>query len=134
MAKFPSETADRGTVKTTDRLLIHNIDTGATEFTTVLALLTALSNSGIGLTLNSASYQNHLALSRSGNGVLFTQSGTSILVEAVGSSAILDFFGGKLKVLVAGVPEYADNAAAITGGLSAGTIYRTGDALKIVHA
>jgi hypothetical protein len=29
--------------------------------------------------------------------------------------------------------SYADNAAAIAGGLSAGTIYRTGDNLKIVH-
>ncbi len=31
------------------------------------------------------------------------------------------------------VGDYADNAAAITAGLSVGTIYRTGDALKIVH-
>jgi len=29
--------------------------------------------------------------------------------------------------------EYTDNAAAIAGGLSVGTLYRTGDALKIVH-
>lgn len=32
-----------------------------------------------------------------------------------------------------GTAQYADNAAAITGGLAAGTIYRTGDLLKIVH-
>lgn len=32
-----------------------------------------------------------------------------------------------------GVQEFADNAAAITGGLATGAIYRTGDALKIVH-
>lgn len=32
-----------------------------------------------------------------------------------------------------GVPEFADNASAITGGLAAGTIYRTGDLMKIVH-
>lgn len=31
------------------------------------------------------------------------------------------------------VPEYADNAAAVTGGLNVGDIYRTGDVLKIVH-
>ncbi len=31
------------------------------------------------------------------------------------------------------VPEFADNAAAITGGLTLGSIYRTGDVLKIVH-
>lgn len=32
------------------------------------------------------------------------------------------------------VTEYADNAAAVTGGLVVGQIYRTGDALKVVHA
>lgn len=32
-----------------------------------------------------------------------------------------------------GVAEYADNAAAIAAGLTAGYLYRTGDTLKIVH-
>lgn len=32
-----------------------------------------------------------------------------------------------------GIQEFADNAAAITGGLTTGYIYRTGDNLKIVH-
>jgi hypothetical protein len=32
-----------------------------------------------------------------------------------------------------GVPEYADNAAAILGGLTDNQVYRTGDVLKIVH-
>ena len=43
------------------------------------------------------------------------------------------FSGG---ILVAGVPAYADNAAAIAGGLEAGNIYRTNgdpDILCIVH-
>ncbi|OPY89021.1 MAG: hypothetical protein A4E71_00101 [Smithella sp. PtaU1.Bin162] len=31
------------------------------------------------------------------------------------------------------VPSYADNAAAIVGGLKPGDIYRTDDALKVVH-
>ena len=31
------------------------------------------------------------------------------------------------------VPEYADNAAALLGGLVAGKFYRTVDVLKIVH-
>lgn len=31
------------------------------------------------------------------------------------------------------IPQYADNASAIIGGLQAGRIYRTGDILKIVH-
>jgi hypothetical protein len=31
------------------------------------------------------------------------------------------------------VPEYADNTAALIGGLVIGNFYRTGDLLKIVH-
>ena len=36
-------------------------------------------------------------------------------------------------VQVLGVAEYADNAAAVAAELAVGTLYRTGDALKIVH-
>jgi hypothetical protein len=36
-------------------------------------------------------------------------------------------------ILEAGLVEHADNAAALTAGLVAGQIYRTGDDLKIVH-
>lgn len=31
------------------------------------------------------------------------------------------------------VPQYDDNADALSGGLVAGDVYRTGDVLKIVH-
>ena len=44
--KFPADLANRGAVKITDKLLIHNIDTGVTEYTTVAALLTALALNG----------------------------------------------------------------------------------------
>ena len=36
-------------------------------------------------------------------------------------------------IKIAGVSEYADNTAAIAGGLTTGDVYRTGDLLKIVH-
>jgi hypothetical protein len=36
-------------------------------------------------------------------------------------------------IVIADTPQYADNAAALVGGLVAGQIYRTGDLLKIVH-
>ena len=36
-------------------------------------------------------------------------------------------------IVIANTPQYADNAAALTGGLAVGQIYRTGDVLKIVH-
>jgi hypothetical protein len=32
-----------------------------------------------------------------------------------------------------GLPEYADNSAAVTAGLSVGNFYRTGDIVKVVH-
>jgi hypothetical protein len=38
-----------------------------------------------------------------------------------------------LSIPYTGAPEYADNAAAIAGGLTNGQVYRTGDVLKIVH-
>jgi hypothetical protein len=38
-----------------------------------------------------------------------------------------------LSVPYTGAPQYADNAAAIAGGLLAGQVYRTADVLKIVH-
>ena len=31
------------------------------------------------------------------------------------------------------LPEYADNAAALAGGLTPGQVYGTGDFLKVVH-
>jgi len=37
------------------------------------------------------------------------------------------------KFGVADIPEYADNAAAVTAGLTVGEFYRTGDVLKIIH-
>lgn len=40
------------------------------------------------------------------------------------------YFGGGIRAQIA---EYADNAAAITAGLSVGDFYHTADVLKIVH-
>jgi len=36
-------------------------------------------------------------------------------------------------ITIKGIDEYSDNAAATSGGLTAGDLYRTGDLLKIVH-
>jgi hypothetical protein len=70
--------------------------------------------------------------------------GADLGVTATATSAIIQLSvygpngeGGlnieELAIKINGITEYADNAAAITGGLSAGHVYRTGDALKIVH-
>lgn len=38
-----------------------------------------------------------------------------------------------LTIPTTGAPEYTNNSAAISAGLSVGQVYRTGDILKIVH-
>jgi hypothetical protein len=50
----------------------------------------------------------------------------------------LDWLTNKVKKLCCivdytNLPEYADNAAALAGGLTVGQVYRTGDFLKVVH-
>lgn len=51
------------------------------------------------------------------------------------ASLLMDLQVGGTSVFKVGktVPEYADNTAATGAGLTAGTIYRTADVLKIVH-
>ena len=52
------------------------------------------------------------------------------------SAEALTLTPSKLTITLTSVPVYADNAAAITGGLTAGDVYRTGadpDPLCIVH-
>lgn len=57
--------------------------------------------------------------------------------RAINSLSVLPSeFGGSIQAnnfIDTGVAEYADNAAAIAGGLAVGTHYRTGDLLKVVH-
>ena len=36
-------------------------------------------------------------------------------------------------IIIASVPSYANNAAALAGGLAIGQLYRNGDVLNIVH-
>jgi hypothetical protein len=188
--KFPSELSSRGTVKVTDKLLIHNIDTGESCYCTVTQLLAALSiygNVGIGTDapqalLNIRVLTNDVECARistaggdSGTAVGITYLGfspwsTGIYPHAwmgVYEDGIANYEGGltlgtrgaasdsapseRVRVTsdgkvgigtsdptaalhVVGLTEYADNAAAVAAGLTAGAFYRTGDTLKVVHA
>lgn len=83
-------------------------------------------NDGVDFLAYDAANSSNLVLN-SGTGMTFEYvdiPGVSVL-----SSLGVDGTGIKLV----GIQEFADNAAAITGGLTAGYLYRTGDALKIVH-
>jgi len=55
----------------------------------------------------------------------------TVSLSGTGTRPVAAAADGTLGVLA--VDEYADNAAALTGGLVAGQFYRTGDLLKVVH-
>jgi len=62
------------------------------------------------------------------------------LIIAQNTGSVNLYYSGSKKfettntgIKVTGVSEFADNTAAIAGGLTTGDVYRTGDLLKIVH-
>ena len=61
-----------------------------------------------------------------------TTAGKTVSIANNVGNLILTPSSGFATVIV-GVVEYANNAAALTAGLTAGMVYRTGDALMIVH-
>jgi len=65
---------------------------------------------------------------------------TASMITGINGGSVFLYHNGseKLKtkstgINISGVSEYADNTAAIAGGLTTGDVYRTGDLLKIVH-
>lgn len=54
-----------------------------------------------------------------------------VIRDVVNNSVLNNNIIGDLRFLT--IKEYADNAAAISAGLPVGTVYRTGDLLKVVH-
>jgi hypothetical protein len=76
---------------------------------------------GSGVTIQNAAGSENMAV--------FTENDTVILYN--NGVEKLRTIGSGIKI--SGVSEYADNTAAIAGGLTTGDVYRTGDLLKIVH-
>jgi hypothetical protein len=89
---------------------------------------------------------NNIAIGGQAGNAITTGSGNTIIGAATGSAALTNTLilatgaGTRLTIDVNGLltlgvvpPEHADNAAAVLAGLTNGTIYRTGDTLKIVH-
>lgn len=85
-----------------------------------------------------------------GTGILYVRAAANIYFQTYGSGKRwasffenqgIELFYNDVKKLetrstgikISGVSEYADNTAAIAGGLTTGDVYRTGDLLKIVH-
>lgn len=140
--RFPFDLASRDTVKMTDKLLIHNIDTGVTEYTTVNELLNALAiygdlNIGAGNLYNQwfGLLENHI--DNLNGGVTIDYLNASNRTPGI----ILNYLGrvgfgidptGPFQIN-GGLAEHANNAAALLAGLTVGAFYRTGDDVKVVH-
>jgi hypothetical protein len=77
--------------------------------------------------IKSSGGTNNLAQFFSG-GNSYIYANNVLRIEATTSGAKVH--GG---LNITSVSEYADNTAAIAGGLTTGDVYRTGDLLKIVH-
>jgi hypothetical protein len=65
---------------------------------------------------------------------------TEVMLKAIENGAVELYYDNSKKfettstgIKITGISEYADNTAAIAGGLTTGDVYRTGDLLKIVH-
>jgi len=73
---------------------------------------------------------------QSSNNIIFTQNGAEIARFDASGRLGIGTTTPHSKLAVAGLPAYANNAAAITGGLAAGDFYRTGgnpDYVCVVH-
>lgn len=93
------------------------------------------SRQGAGATLNQAETTAAAGETESSNSMSADfNDGTkraAISLQAVIDASKIEFESDSFSFSV--VQAFADNAAAVTGGLEVGMIYRTGDALKIVH-
>ena len=72
--------------------------------------------------------------------IAFLGNANEDMIVAVNNGAVSLYYDNSKKlettsagVRITGVSEYADNTAALAGGLTTGDVYRTGDLLKIVH-
>lgn len=109
---FPLTFTDMGLF----RIVQGDVTTGATyDFNTGVDFLVYDADNSSNLIMDSATGLEFQYTDLSGPSTL-----SSLKVDGVGVS-------------FTGISEFADNAAAITGGLTAGYLYRTGDVLKIVH-
>jgi hypothetical protein len=76
---------------------------------------------GSGITMQNAVGSENMAVFTENDAVILYNNGVEKL-RTIGSG-----------VRITGVSEYANNTAALAGGLVVGDVYRTGDDLKIVH-
>jgi trimeric autotransporter adhesin len=91
--------------------------------------------------LNTAIGYNSGALLSTGSNNVILGSNDGSTIATLSNRIIISDGQGNIRVsvddngnvILGTVSEHADNAAAITAGLPVGTIYRTGDTMKVVH-
>jgi len=130
--------------KVGDTLDIYNIGDTTTETVTIASIdsstqiTTTLNYTGT--TAGGKIIYNNTASQAVGDSFVLNRNGNLLIKDGNDSDYVasdkLEVRGnikasGILKAT--GTTEYADNTAALAGGLIAGDIYRTGDLLKIVH-
>ena len=79
---------------------------------------------------------NYLAAGATGVSITPTTVGGSPIIAAIGNNTNINLElapkgTGNMFIPIGNVPEYANDAAAASGGLAVGSIYRTASALKI---
>ena len=82
----------------------------------------------------------NLLITSDGASVQINKGLTENMAEFITDGAVKLYYDSAKKlettstgIKISGVSEYADNTAALAGGLTTGDVYRTGDLLKIVH-
>jgi hypothetical protein len=140
-------TATSGGTTAIDVAISNNKD--STSILPIVTLLrttadgAAKNNSGLSIPFsmqNNKYYPNQGVVQTGEISNYFTNADSSALAASIGFKTLYNnslstklTIKGNGQVVLAIVQEYADNAAAVAAGLEVGTIYRTGDAMKIVH-
>jgi hypothetical protein len=118
-------------------LSINNTNTGSSSQAAIILNTTA------SLFKTSSGYSPYKTIGANDLGFYNNTAGHISILNDNGSGSVKLTAGGHSSpdievistghVILSTHPDYADNAAAVAAGLSIGTIYRTGDQLKIVH-
>lgn len=130
----PMHLTSAGALTTSGNITASSLTSGAANFINFSArsMLTSPVNGNLRLT--NAAQSDFGMLQFGGTTSSFPalkRTSTTLQARLADDSGFAPFDVGLLTIN--GIQEFADNAAAITGGLTTGQVYRTADVLKIVH-
>jgi len=91
------------------------------------------SNKRLDLYVDPSTAVAYIGANQSAQQLRFQTGNTDRIAITNGGNVGIGTTAPTAKLTVVGLAEYADNAAAISAGLTTGAFYRTGDLLKVVH-